>query len=119
VGGFVGVPTLTTPPTNTTWDGSHLAVTFAPGAPIDLSVYDIVSGNGLVRWTVAVPKGSHAIELPNLAGIAPLGALPKGPVSISVYGARIQGFNYGALRYRDLRPSGMSAYSLDTFSAHL
>jgi hypothetical protein len=119
VGGFVGVPTLTTPPTNTTWDGSHLAVTFAPGAPIDLSVYDIVSGNGLVRWTVAVPKGSHAIELPNLAALAPLGALPEGPVSISVYGGRIQGFNYGSLRYRDLRPSGMSAYSLDTFSAHL
>lgn len=119
VGGFVGVPTLTSPTANATWDGSHLAVTFAPGAPIDLSVYDIVSGNGLQRWTVAVPKGSHAIDLPDLLTLAPEGAIPKGPVSISVYGGRVEGFNYGALRYRSLRPVGMSAYSLDTFSAHL
>lgn len=118
VGGFVGVPTLTTPAPNTIWDGSHLAVNFAPGAPIDLSVYDIVSGNGLVRWTIAVPKGSHAIELPDLAAALPEGSLPKGPLLVNVYGARIEGFSYGALRYRNLRPTGMSAYSLDTFSAH-
>jgi hypothetical protein len=119
VGGFVGVPTLTTPAINSTWDGTHLAVTFAPGAPIDLSVYDVVSGNGLVRWTIAVPQGSHAIELPDLAVAAPEGALPKGPVLINIYGARVEAFNYSALLYRNLRPSGMQAYSLDTFSAHL
>lgn len=117
-GGFVGVPTLITPAPSSAWDGKHLETTFAPGSPIDLSVYDIVSGNGLVRWTVAVPKGAHAIELPDLSFVAD-GSIPKGPVTIGIYGARITGFNYGALRYRDLRPVGMTAYSLDTFSVHL
>jgi hypothetical protein len=117
-GGFVGVPTLTAPPPSSAWDGRHLATTFAAGAPIDLSVYDVVSGNGLIRWTIAVPQGSHAIELPDLSFVEE-GSIPKGPLTISVYGARVAGFNYGSLKYRDLRPAGMSAYSLDTFSAHL
>lgn len=116
--GFVGVPTLVTPAANSAWDGSHLETTFAPGSPIDLTVYDIASGNGLARWTVAVPKGAHAIELPDLHFVEG-GSLPSGPLSISVYGARIEGFDYGSIRYRELRPTGMSAYSLDTFSSHL
>jgi hypothetical protein len=38
---------------------------------------------------------------------------------IGVYGARIDGFNYAELRYRHLRPPGMTAYSLDYFTAHI
>lgn len=120
IGDFVGVPTLVTPALSGGWDGAHLATTFAPGPPIDLSVYDIASGNGLIRWTVAVPMGSHAITLPDLRALGlSHGALPAGPITVGVYGARIEGFDYGALRYRHLRPQGMSAYSLDSFSAHL
>lgn len=119
VDGFVGVPTLVSPPLNGGWDGMNLETTFpAVGPPIDLSVYDIVSGNGLTRWTVAVPRGSHVIELPSLFGFE-LASLPPGPITIGVYGARIDGFSYNKLLYRDLRPSGMTAYSLDYFSAHL
>ena len=81
-------------------------------------MYDIVSGNGLSRWTVALPKGSHAIELPDISGFE-LASLPPGPILIGVYGARIDGFNYAELRYAHLRPSGMTAYSLDYFAAHL
>jgi len=117
-GGFVGVPTLVAPAPSSAWDARHLQTTFAAGSPIDLSVYDIVSGNGLIRWTVAVPKGAHAIELPDISFV-PDGSMPKGPVSIGVYGARINGFDYGTLRYRDLRPTGMTAYAFDTFSVHL
>jgi hypothetical protein len=117
-GGFVGVPTLVAPAPSSAWDGRHLETTFAAGSPVDLSVYDIVSGNGLVSWTVAVPKGAHAVELPDISFV-PDGAIPKGPVSIGIYGARINGWTYGALRYRDLRPVGMTAYSFDTFSVHL
>jgi hypothetical protein len=117
-GGFVGVPTLVSPAPSSAWDGRHLQTSFAAGAPIDLSVYDIVSGNGLIRWTVAVPKGAHAIELPDISSV-PDGSIPKGPITIGIYGARINGWSYGALRYRDLRPSGMTAYSFDTFSVHL
>jgi hypothetical protein len=117
--GFVNVPILTTPAVNTAWDGMHLATTFpAGGAPPDLTVYDIASGNGLVHWTIAVPGGSQAITLPSLAGF-PQGALPPGPINIAVYGGKVTGFNYAKLLYRQMRPQGMSAYSLDYFNAHL
>ncbi len=121
VEGFVGVPTLNTPANGAAWDGRHLATTFgAGGSAIDLSVYDITSGNGLIRWTVVVPKGSHAVEIPDLSGFTfPYGGLPGGPITIGVYGARVDKFSYGALRYRDIRPIGMSAYALDYFQAFL
>ncbi|MDI1449225.1 IPT/TIG domain-containing protein [Polyangium sp. 6x1] len=121
VDGFVGVPTLNTPASGAAWDGRHLATTFgAGGSAIDLSVYDIASGGGLIRWTVVVPKGSHAVEVPDLSGFPfPEGGLPGGPLTIGVYGARVDKFSYGALRYRDIRPSGMSAYALDYFNVFL
>ncbi|WP_437650259.1 IPT/TIG domain-containing protein [Sorangium sp. So ce362] len=120
IGDFVGVPTVETPAQNTAWDGAHLATSFSAGAPVDLSVYDIASGSGLIRWTVAVPAGSHAVELPDLRQLGlEHGALPPGPVTIGVYGARYGAFDYGKLVYRQLKPQGMAAYSLDSFSAHL
>ena len=36
-----------------------------------------------------------------------------------MYGAQIDGFDYGTLLYRQMSPVGMSAYSLDYFDAHL
>ena len=117
--GFVGVPVLTTPATGATWDGMHLATTFPTGgAPVDLTVYDIVSGNDLVHWKVAVPGGSQAVTLPSLAGFS-MSGLPPGPITIAVYGAKIANFNYGQLTYRQMATVGMSAYSLDYFDAHL
>jgi hypothetical protein len=116
--GFVGVPVLTTPATNTAWDGMHLATTFAQGgAAVDITVYNIVSGNGLAHWLVAVPGGSQAVTLPDISALP--GALPPGPIDISVYGGNIPGFDYATLLYLQLSPQGMSAYSLDNFDANL
>jgi hypothetical protein len=121
VDGFVGIPTLNTPSPGSAWDGAHLATNFgAGGSAIDLSVYDIAAANGLMSWTVVVPKGSHAIEVPDISIFPfPAGGLPSGPITIGVYGARVTGFSYGALRYRDIRPSGMTAYALDYFNSFL
>lgn len=116
LGGFVGVPTLVTPATNAAWDGRHLETSF-PAGPVDLTVYELVAGSGLVTWTVVVPHASRAIELPDLDTWDNVG-LPHGPLKINVYGGRVSGFSYDNLRYRDIRPSGMTAYSLDTFSAY-
>lgn len=123
---FVAIPTVHEPAINTAWDGRHVEVSFAGGAPVDLTVLDVVSGNGLIRWTVAVPAGVTSVELPDLSALSLLeppmlehGALPPGPVTLGVYGARIDAFDYGALRYRHLRPQGMTAYSFDTFPTHL
>lgn len=117
--GFVNVPTLVSPGVNGAWDGRHLATTFPPGgSPIDISVYDIQAGGGIAHWLIAVPKGSNAIEVPDLSGF-PDSALPPGPLTIGVYGGRVDGFDYKQLRYRWIRTSGMTAYALDYFSAHL
>lgn len=119
VSGFVGVPVLTAPAVGAAWDGVHLATTFAAGGALpDITVYDIAVGGGLIHWTVAVPGGSQAVTLPSLAGF-PDEALPAGPITIGVYGGKVLNFNYGQLLYRQLTPSGMTAYSLDYFNANL
>lgn len=117
--GFVVVPQLQVPETNGAWDAKNLQVDFqAGGFPPDLTVYEVYGGGGLVRWLVAVPQGSNAIQLPDLSGFENA-YVPAGPLLIGVYGARIDDFDYGKVRYRNLRPSGMDAYSLDYFNAHL
>ncbi|MBI4954709.1 MAG: IPT/TIG domain-containing protein [Myxococcales bacterium] len=117
--GFVSVPTLLDPATNTAWDGRNLAVSYPPGGwPADLTVYEVTSGNGLVRWVVAAPYADHAVTLPDLSGYE-LAGVPAGPIVIGVYGAHIEGFDYGTLKYRNLRPAGMTAYALDYFNSHL
>ena len=119
VSGFVTIATLTNPAQNGAWDGLHLTATFpAGGAPIDLTVFDIQAGNGLVHWTIAAPGGSQSITVPDLSGNPDL-ALPHGPLSIAVYGGKVDKFDYKQLRYRQMRPQGMAAYSLDYFDAHL
>ena len=119
VGGFVGVPILDAPVLNTAWDGQHLTTHFAAGgSPIDLIVYNVTSGNGLQHWTIAAPPMDLAVTLPAISDIMGA-ALAAGPIDISVFGAQIASFKYGALRYRNLYPYGMNAYSLDTFPAHL
>ena len=119
VSGFVGVPVLTAPVGNAAWDGMHLATTFATGgAPPDLTVYNVSAGNGLVHWLIAAAGGSQAITVPSLAGY-PDCTLPPGPINIAVYGGKVTGFDYTKLLYRQIQPTGMSAYSLDYFDAHL
>jgi hypothetical protein len=117
VDGFVGIPTLVTPAANAAWDGRHLSTTFAKGAPHDLVVYDVGTGNGLVHWTVAAPAGVSDVELPDLSGLDRAGPR-SGPVLVGVLGGRIDGFDYKKLRYRDLRYQNMTAYALDYFNAH-
>lgn len=119
--GFVGIPLLATPATGSGWDGRHLTTKYGSGgSAIDVSVYDIASGDGLISWTVVVPRGDHSIEIPSLSFLPfPAGGLPPGPITIGVYGGRVNGFSYSALRYRNIRPSGMAAYSLDYFNSFL
>jgi hypothetical protein len=120
VKGFVGIPTLVSPLVNDVWDGQHLAAQYGPGAPVELSIYDITSNNGLVHWLIVAPAADHDIEVPDLSAFASENAaLPPGPVTISLTGARYDNLDYGKLLYRHLRPVGMAAYSVDTFAAHI
>lgn len=117
VDGFVGLPQLSEPSLNSSWDGRHLETSFGSGSPIDLTVYDIISESGLVHWLVAAPDGGGPVTLPDMRQLQV--GLPSGGITVGVYGARIDAFEYGKLRYRHLRPVGMTAYSLDFVEAHL
>jgi len=115
---FVPVPVLAYPAYGGAWDGRRISYAFAvSGTPVDLTVIQIGSGGGLVNWLVAAPGGTREITLPDLRTAFPDGAPVPGSVSVSIFGGRIAGFDYGQLRYRQLGPQGFDAYSLDTFPA--
>jgi hypothetical protein len=117
---FLSVPVLKNPALGGPWDGSHLAFEFAPGGGgVDLTVLQMQSAAGLVTWTVVVPGGgAQTVSLPDLRRVFPDGALVPGNVSITVFGGQLQGFDYAALRYGQLSPSGFQAHSMDVFPAH-
>jgi hypothetical protein len=119
MGEFLPVPTLKEPALGGVWDGGQLAFEFAPsGGTVDLTVLQVQSAAGLVTWTVVVPGGgSRSVSLPDLRRAFPEGALVPGNVSISVLGGHLQGFDYAALRYGQLSPSGFEAYAMDVFPA--
>jgi hypothetical protein len=115
---FVQVPVLTIPKPNTTWDGKGLgSKRSAGGAAVDLVVYEVQSGAGLVGWTVVAPGSSSAFDLPDLNSLSTDLGLVPGPLSITVSAARIKDFAYGTLRYRDTTPRGWAAYATDVFYA--
>ena len=120
IDGFVGVPTLLTPALNTSWDSQHLETQFnAGGATIDLTVFDVNGMGGLMHWLVAVPKSSGPVTLPDISTFDDDVGLPPGPITVGIYGAHIDSFDYKTLRYGQLHPAGMTAYSLDLVSAHI
>jgi hypothetical protein len=115
---FVPVPVLDYPAFGGAWDGQHLSYRFAPSTtPVDVTVVQLESGGGLVTWLIAAPGGTRSITLPDLKSAFVEGALLPGNVSIDVLGGHVGGFDYGMVRYRQLAPRGLDAYSLDVFPA--
>jgi hypothetical protein len=119
---FVEVPALSTPAPNTTWDGISLASSrVAGGAPVDVVVYDIESGGGLIAWKVVTPGTTTAFTVPDLAALSDMQGtdlgLSRGPLTIAVSAARITDFVYGALTYHSLGATGWTAYATDVFYA--
>jgi len=115
---FVQVPQLTTPLPNTTWDGKALGSTRArDGSNVDLFVYEVESGGGLIAWKVVAPGSAESFSLPDLNAVGPDLGLTPGPLTITVSAARIDNFVYGALRYRDIAQRGWTAYATDVFFA--
>ncbi len=116
VDGFVKVPLLATPKEGGQFDGTHLAMTYPKGGfPADLTVYELLGAGSY--WLVIVPKADNTITVPDLSSFEEAG-LPPGPLSIGVYGGRVDKYDYGKLTYRQLQPSGMSAYAIDFFASY-
>jgi hypothetical protein len=115
---FVQVPVLVTPAPNSSWNGTTLSATrTAGGSPVDLVVYDIESGGGLIGWTVVGPDSTTPFSLPDLNAMSTDLGLSPGPITITVSAARITGFTYSALDYRDTTQRGWTAYATDVFYA--
>jgi len=116
LGGFVPLPVLTAPAKNTKWDLGSLSLSQTKGGQnVDLTVVHVNAGDGLYTWTLVAPGPQSELKLPNLAKLAPDAALPGGSMSIETTLARINDFNYGSLRYRQLAERGWNAYATDTF----
>lgn len=116
--GFLEVPAMAEPGSNGEWNGRDLRTNTAPGGPEeDLTLFDIQSGGGLSDWQVVTPRGVTSVRLPD-SGVVPEVGLAHGPITLTVSRARIDGFDYGSLRYAHLVPRGWDSYAIDVFQAH-
>jgi hypothetical protein len=114
LGGFLGVPVLGQPASGV-WNGTQVAFTGATG-PVDISLTQIVSGGGLVAWTIVAPGSRTSFKVPDLAtlpGPDPVG-LMHGAIGTTVYAARMEPFDYGRLRYGQLGSGAWNAYAFDS-----
>lgn len=116
LGGFLPVPAMVNPGSGV-WDGKRLRfATSGPATTADLVKATVVSGNGLVTWTILAPGEARDAPLPDLSALPgpdPLG-LVRGAITSTVYIARIEGFNYASLRNGQLVPSAWSAFGVDS-----
>ncbi len=114
LGGFLGVPVLSEPASGR-WLGTRLTFTGASG-PSDLSVTQVVSGHGLVAWTIAAPGALRSFDLPDLhalPGPDNLGLLETA-IESTVRVGRIEGFSYGRMRQGQLNPGSWNAHAFDS-----
>ena len=121
VGGFLGVPVLGVPGAGT-WAGDaakrSMPVSFSGAAgPVDLTVVEVASGNGLVTWRIIAPGGKTTFDVPDLRYVSPTPekdvGLVAGAIQTTVRVARIDDFEYGRLRYGQLSTSAWNAYAFD------
>jgi hypothetical protein len=111
LGGFFAVPTLVQP-SAAQWSGTHVAL--QASGPIDLSVFLVTSGAGLVTWTIVAPGTDLSFDLPDLSGVPGVTGLVRGPLTTTFAIARMNGFQYGRLRSGQLQSSTWNAYAEDT-----
>jgi hypothetical protein len=113
VGGFLPIPTLSQPSAGT-WTGTHVTLTSV--VPVDLVVVSVVSGGGLVGWTIVAPGSDLSFDLPDLSMVAGVGVLQRGAIQTTFAVARINSFDYGQLRYGQLSGGAWSAYAQDALA---
>lgn len=110
VGGFFAIPTLSQPGI-TPWSGTH--VQMQASGSIDLALFQVGSGSGLVTWTIVSP-GNLSFDLPDISQVSGVDTLVHGRISTTFDIASIAGFDYGTLRTGQLSSSAWNAYAEDT-----
>lgn len=116
LGGFLGVPEHVEPGTGA-WGGTHVEFKGASG-PVDLSVTQISSGNGLITWTITAPGGARSFDVPDLSAIPVTDniALLRGGITTTLRVGRIDGFKYANMRQGQLTTTSWNAHAFDTLS---
>jgi hypothetical protein len=110
VGGFFEVPTIVEPPGGR-WGGTHVAI--QASGQIDLAIVNVSSGNGLLTWQIVSPGSNLSFDVPDLARLSGVGSLVPGPITTSAAIVRVPGFDYGQLRYGQLRTAAWIAFAQD------
>ncbi|MDP9152178.1 MAG: IPT/TIG domain-containing protein [Myxococcota bacterium] len=115
LGGFLAIPVLLQPAAGSTWSGTHIALdaTGNVGAPVDLVVIGVSSGSGLVTWRIVAPGAARSFDLPDLATLAGVVKLVRGPLTTTLSLAHIESFDYAAMRWGQLSARAWSAYAED------
>jgi hypothetical protein len=111
IGGFFDIPKLIQP-SSLPWNGTH--VTLDAGGAIDLIVINVSSGGGLLTWQIVAPGSARSFDLPDIARIPGVGSLVHGQINTAFSIARLPSFDYGRIRYGQLRASAWNAYAQDT-----
>jgi hypothetical protein len=118
VSGFVEIPILREPATNSLWLGTRLETSAAAGGPsADLTLLEVITGGARSTWTIVVPGEAHDVSLPDLSKVPDSGLRP-GPTTIHITRARIDDFDYGSVRPVHLGRRGWDAYATDLYTAN-
>jgi hypothetical protein len=120
VGGFLGVPRLDQPtsePSSGVWGGTHVEFSGVTGAP-NVEVVQIVSGAGLVTWTIVAPGGVTSFDVPDLRMFAHADRMRlfDGAIRTTVHLGRIEAFDYGRMRQGQIAAGSWNAHAFDSVS---
>ena len=66
IGGFFSIPTLVSPGASA-WGGTR--VQLQASGPVDLAVFTVSSGGGLVQWEIVAPGSDLSFTVPDLAQV--------------------------------------------------
>jgi len=114
---FIEVPQLVSPASSTEWNRTSFELTQeAGGAPVDMTLIDVGSGNNLITWRIIAPGAPEHVEVPDLSAIDPDLGLVPGALQIGVRFVRIDDFSYENLATAKLS-KGWTAYAEDSFFA--
>jgi hypothetical protein len=108
LGGFFSVPTLVNPGA-AAWSGTQ--VQLQASGPVDLAVFTISSGDGLVEWLIIAPGSDLSFGLPDLSQVPGVDSLVRGPITTTFDIARITGFDYGTFTDGQASSSSWNAYA--------
>lgn len=108
LGGFLPIPIVPGSPF-APFGGTHFSVSNAGGC--SLIVTRLVSGGGLVGWTVVAPGGSTVVDLPSLAALPTDFDLRSGALAVRVTCARVDNFSYDRMRLGQATEPAWAAFA--------